>query len=230
LSHNKNFVIAIDGPSGAGKSTVAMLVARKLGFLYIDTGAMYRALTLKALRNKVPLDNREALIEMAKNSKIKLEMDEDEYKVFLDGEDVSKEIRKEEVSKASHFIASIPQIREILWRIQRSYRDTHNIVMEGRDIGSVVFPDAQIKVYLDASVDERAIRRYRQLKQQGIECSIEDIKKDIISRDEKDTNRDIAPLVKSDDAVVIDSTSMNINEVVNLIVDLYKKKRLEIDN
>ncbi|HPC30143.1 MAG TPA: (d)CMP kinase, partial [bacterium] len=198
--------------------------------LYIDTGAMYRALTLKALRNKVPLDNREALIEMAKNSKIKLEMDEDEYKVFLDGEDVSKEIRKEEVSKASHFIASIPQIREILWRIQRSYRDTHNIVMEGRDIGSVVFPDAQIKVYLDASVDERAIRRYRQLKQQGIECSIEDIKKDIISRDEKDTNRDIAPLVKSDDAVVIDSTSMNINEVVNLIVDLYKKKRLEIDN
>jgi len=227
LSHNKNFVIAIDGPSGAGKSTIAMLVAKKLGFLYVDTGAMYRALTLKALKNKIPLNNKEALIEMAKNSKIKLEMDKNGYRVFLDGEDVSKEIRKEEVSKASHFVASIPEIREILWRIQRSYRDTYNIVMEGRDIGSVVFPDAQIKVYLDASVDERALRRYKQLKQQGIECNIEDIKKDIISRDEKDTSRNIAPLVKSDDAVVIDSTSMDINREVDLIVDLYKKKCLK---
>ncbi len=222
MSRNK-FVIAIDGPAGAGKSTIAVLVAKKLGFLYVDTGAMYRALTLKALRNKIPLDDRNLLIEMARKSKIDLVMDKKTYRVFLDNEDVSKEIRKEEVSKASHFIASVPEIREILWQIQRSYRNNHNIVMEGRDIGSIVFPDAQLKIYLDASVDERVTRRYNQLKQQGIECNTEQLKKEIILRDKRDKNRKIAPLVKCKDAVVIDSTSMTIKEEVDLIVQVYKK-------
>ncbi|HPP67341.1 MAG TPA: (d)CMP kinase [bacterium] len=225
MSRNKRIVIAIDGPAGAGKSTVAALVAKKLGFLYVDTGAMYRALTLKALKNKISLTNKNLLIEMAQKTDIKL--DPETSRVFLDNKDVSTEIRNEQVSKTSHFIASIPEIREILWQIQRGYRDKYNIVMEGRDIGSVVFPDAQIKIYLDASVDERAKRRYKQLKQQNLEYDITEIKKEIILRDEKDRNRSIAPLIKAKDAAVIDTTSMNIPQVVNAIIKIYQQKYSE---
>ncbi|MCM8820473.1 MAG: (d)CMP kinase, partial [Candidatus Omnitrophica bacterium] len=159
----KNFVIAIDGPAGAGKSTVAKLVAKKLGFLYVDTGAMYRALTLKAINEKITFADEEKLIEMAKNTKIELQDNKINYKVFLDGKDVSETIRTEEVSKGTQFIASILPIREILWKMQRSFRERYDIVMEGRDIGSKVFPDAQLKIFLDASVKERAKRRYLQL-------------------------------------------------------------------
>ncbi|MCX7706152.1 MAG: (d)CMP kinase [bacterium] len=225
MKHNKkHFVIAIDGPAGAGKSTVAMLVAKKLGFLYVDTGAMYRALTLKALRQKLDLNDRQSLIEMARKSKIELFQNENHYKVFLDGKEITEEIRTEEVSRNSHFIASVPEIREILWDIQRSYRNNHNIVMEGRDIGTVVFPDAQIKIYLDASVEERTKRRYLQLKQQGIEIDIKKLKEEIIKRDEKDSKRDIAPLKKHPEAIVIDTTNMTIEEEVLLITEIYRKR------
>ncbi|MGC8805508.1 MAG: (d)CMP kinase [Candidatus Ratteibacteria bacterium] len=220
MSH-KHFVIAIDGPAGAGKSTVAILVAKTLGFLYVDTGAMYRALTLKALQRNLNLNNRNALIEMSRNTRIELVQNEDDYRVFLDGLEVTKAIRSEQVSKNSHFIASIPEVREILWSIQRSYREKYDIVMEGRDIGTVVFPDAQLKIYLDASVEERAKRRYLQLKQQGIETNIKDLKKEIILRDERDTNRDIAPLRKHPDAITIDTTCLTIEQVVSMIINLY---------
>ncbi|MGB9641737.1 MAG: (d)CMP kinase [Candidatus Ratteibacteria bacterium] len=220
MSH-KHFVIAIDGPAGAGKSTVAILVAKTLGFLYVDTGAMYRALTLKALQRNLNLNNRNALIEMSRNTRIELVQNEDDYRVFLDGLEVTKAIRSEQVSKNSHFIASIPEVREILWSIQRSYREKYDIVMEGRDIGTVVFPDAQLKIYLDASVEERAKRRYLQLKQQGIETDIKDLKKEIILRDERDTNRDIAPLRKHPDAITIDTTCLTIEQVVSMIINLY---------
>lgn len=223
----KNFVIAIDGPAGAGKSTVSKIVAKKLNFLYVDTGAMYRCLTLKAMRMGISWDDKERLIEMAKNTEIELK-DNEKYRVFVDGEDVSDEIRKEEVSKNSGYIASIIEIREILWEKQRSYREKYNIVMEGRDIGSKVFPDAQIKIYLDASVDERAKRRYLQLKEMGIEEDIEKIKKEIIERDEKDKNREIAPLIKSDDYYYIDTTNLKIEEVVEKIIKLYKQKTAKI--
>lgn len=223
----KNFVIAIDGPAGAGKSTVSKIVAKKLNFLYVDTGAMYRCLTLKAMRMGISWDDKERLIEMAKNTEIELK-DNEKYRVFVDGEDVSDEIRKEEVSKNSGYIASIIEIREILWEKQRSYREKYNIVMEGRDIGSKVFPDAQIKIYLDASVDERAKRRYLQLKEMGIEEDIEKIKKEIIERDEKDKNREIAPLIKSDDYYYIDTTNLKIEEVVEKIIELYKQKTAKI--
>lgn len=221
----KGFVIAIDGPAGAGKSTVAKLVASKLGFLYVDTGAMYRVLTLKAMRLKIPWDDTTKLIEMAKNTKIDLKQKEGELKIYMDGEDVTKEIRTEEVSKNTSYIASILPIREILWDYQREYRKNFNIVMEGRDIGSKVFPDAELKIYLDASVEERTKRRYKQLKEMGIEEEIEKIKKEIIERDEKDKKRKIAPLVKQDDYIYIDTSNLTIEEVVNTILKLYEYKK-----
>ncbi|MCM8816674.1 MAG: (d)CMP kinase [Candidatus Omnitrophica bacterium] len=220
---NKHFVIAIDGPAGAGKSTVAKMVAEKLGFLYVDTGAMYRALTFKALKQKLDLKNKKELIDMAKKSTIELLQVKGSYKVFLDGQDVTEEIRTEEISKNSHFVACIPEIRELLWNIQRSYREHNDIVMEGRDIGTIVFPDAQLKIFLDASIEERTKRRHSQLKQQGIDIDIETLRQEIIKRDEKDRKRDIAPLKKHPNAIVIDTTNMTIEEEVTLIIDLYKK-------
>ncbi|MCM8804589.1 MAG: (d)CMP kinase [Candidatus Omnitrophica bacterium] len=218
----KKFVIAIDGPAGAGKSTVSRIVAKRLNFLYVDTGAMYRVLTLKAIKQNIKWEEREKLIEMTKNTKIDLE-DNEEYKVILDGKDVSDEIRKEEISKNSGYIASILEIREILWEIQRSFREKYDIVMEGRDIGTKVFPDAQIKIFLDASIEERAKRRYLQLKEMGMEEDIEKIKKEIIERDKKDKNRKIAPLIKSDDYYYIDTTNLTIEQVVEKIIYLYRK-------
>jgi len=220
----KNFVIAIDGPAGAGKSTVAKIIANKLNFLYVDTGAMYRVLTLKAMKEKIPWDDKEKLIEMAKNTKIELYQDGEKYRVFMDGKDVSEEIRKEEVSKNTSYIASVLEIRKILWEKQRNFREKYDIVMEGRDIGTKVFPDAQIKIYLDASVEERAKRRYLQLKEMGIEEDIEKIKKEIIERDKKDKNREIAPLIKTDDYYYIDTTDLTIDEVVEKIMSIYKSK------
>ncbi len=217
----KNIVIAIDGPAGAGKSTVAKLVAKKLGFLYIDTGAMYRCLTLKSMENGINWEDKDKLIEIAKNTEIEF-ITNSEYKVIMDGKDVSKEIRDEIISKNTKYIASILEIREILWEKQRKYREKFNIVMEGRDIGSKVFPDAEIKIYLDASVDERAKRRYLQLKEMGIEEDIQKIKKEIIERDNRDKNREIAPLIKSDDYYYLDTTDLSIEQVVEKIINIFK--------
>lgn len=219
----KNLVIAIDGPAGSGKSTVAKLVAEKLAFLYVDTGAMYRALTLKAIKEKIPLTAEVKLVGMAKKTKIEFYRTACATRVLLDGEDVSDAIRTEEVSKSTHHIASILAVREILWDIQRSYRKTHNIVMEGRDIGSKVFPDAQVKIFLDASEKERAKRRHLQLKGMGLESDINKITFDMQERDRTDANRKIAPLKKLPEAFVIDTTCLTIEQVVDKIIALAKK-------
>ncbi len=219
----KHSVIAIDGPASAGKGTIAKLVAEKLKFLYVDTGAMYRAFTLKALKKKIPLDDENSLVNMVKTTSIELFTDDNKYKVILDGEDISEEIRTEEVSKKTHFIASILKIREILWQIQREYRKSYDIVMEGRDIGSIVFPDAEIKIYLDADIEERVRRRYIQLKESGQTTNKEAVKKSLIERDEKDKNRRISPLIKLPDTIYMDSTKMTIEEEVREIVRLALK-------
>lgn len=224
----KKFVIAIDGPAGSGKSTVAKLTASKLGFLYVDTGAMYRALTLKAINKHIPLSDVEKLTVMAKSTEIELRQQDNEYRVFTDSKDVTENIRTEGVSKGTHFIASILPIREILWKKQREYRERYNLVMEGRDIGSKVFPDAQLKVFLDASVKERAKRRYLQLKEMGIDENADKIEKEISERDERDRQRSISPLLKLPDAFYIDTTSLTILQVVDKVISLYQKKTFHV--
>jgi CMP/dCMP kinase len=224
----KKFVIAIDGPAGSGKSTVAKLTASKLGFLYVDTGAMYRALTLKAINKHIPLSDVEKLTVMAKSTEIELRQQDNEYRVFTDSKDVTENIRTEGVSKGTHFIASILPIREILWKKQREYRERYNLVMEGRDIGSKVFPDAQLKVFLDASVKERAKRRYLQLKEMGIDENADKIEKEISERDERDRQRSISPLLKLPDAFCIDTTSLTIPQVVDKVISLYQKKTFHV--
>jgi CMP/dCMP kinase len=224
----KHFVIALDGPAGAGKSTIAKRVATELGFLYVDTGAMYRALTLKALRNGTPLDDSSRLVTMARQTALVLEQAADGCRVILDGIDVSSGIRAEEVSRNSHYIAATLAIREIMWEMQRRYRETYDICMEGRDIGSVVFPDAQLKVYLDASVEERARRRCLQLREVGENPDTGEIRRQIAARDRRDTERAVAPLVRLPDAVYVDSTGMSIEDEVRLIVALYRQRAKEL--
>ncbi|MCL5408999.1 MAG: (d)CMP kinase [Candidatus Omnitrophica bacterium] len=221
----KHYVIAIDGPASAGKGTVARLVAERLKFLYVDTGAMYRAITLKALKENIPLDDETTLIKMAKETSIELIFNNNKYKVMTDGKDVSEEIRTEQVSQKTHFIASILKIREILWEMQRAYRKNYNLVMEGRDIGSIVFPDAEIKIYLDADIEERAKRRYKQLKENGHQVDIETVKKSLIERDEKDKNRTISPLKKLSESIYIDTTKMTIAQEVQQIVNIFYEMR-----
>ncbi len=216
----KNIVVAIDGPAGSGKSTVAKLVAEKLGFMYVDTGAMYRALTLKALQSNIYFNDTQRLIEMAKNTKIEFRMEGGKNLVFLDCIDVSQAIRTEDVSKATHHLASIFGIREILWCMQRQFREKFHIVMEGRDIGSKVFPDAQVKIFLDACLDERARRRFLQLKQMGIKEDIKKIQQEMYTRDKNDENRAISPLIKLPDAYVIDTTALTIQQVVDRIITI----------
>jgi|LSQX01.1.fsa_nt_gb cytidylate kinase len=219
----KNLVIAIDGPAGSGKSTVAKALAEKLGFMYVDTGAMYRALTFNAIRKNIPLTDVDRLVDMSKNAVMSFRIVKGKNRIFLNGEDVSDFIRTEEISKLTHHIASILTIREILWRLQRELRKDHNIVMEGRDIGSKVFPDAQIKIFLDASIKERAIRRYKQLKEMGIEGDINCIETDIRQRDKNDEERDIAPLVKLPDSHIVDTTGMEATQVADKIVSMIQK-------
>jgi len=221
----KHFVIAIDGPAGAGKSTIAKRVANELGFLYVDSGAMYRAVTLKAMRKGVPFDDKSALIACARRATIELLQAPDGCKVLLDGEDVGNAIRTEDVSKNTGPVASTLEIREILWDMQRNYRKEHDIVMEGRDIGSKVFPDAQMKIFLDASVAERAQRRFLQLQQQGLPADLAGIEQEIAARDERDRQRSIAPLLRLPDARYLDTTGLTMDDEVARIVAWYRSMK-----
>jgi CMP/dCMP kinase len=211
---NKLDIITIDGPAGSGKSTVARTVADKLDRLYIDSGAMYRALTLKCLNEKIEF-NKENILKEAKNIDIKLE----NKKVYLNGVDVSLEIRTPEVSSEIYLVAEIAEVRDIMVELQRKTAENNKCVMEGRDIGSVVFPDAKYKFYLDASVEERAKRRAGEYKQKNIIFDEDKLKSDIIERDNKDKNRDVGALKIVSDSIVIDTTSMSIDDVVSKILE-----------
>ena len=217
-------VIAIDGPAGSGKSTVAKLLAKKLGYLYVDTGAMYRALTYKALAEKVDLENENILTSLSRQTKILLKEKEGKLKVFVDGEDATENIREEAVTNNAFYVARAPAVRAEMVKQQREMAEENNLVMEGRDIGTVVFPGADLKVYLDASLKERAERRFLELKEKGVKTSIKRIEEEVKIRDEKDKSRKVAPLKVAKDAFVLDSTEMEIEEEVNLILKKWRDK------
>ncbi len=217
--------IAIDGPAGAGKSTVAKGVAKKLGFIYVDTGAMFRAMALYFLRNHLDVTKKEVLEQEVKNIEVTLKFEQGEQQVLLNGENVGGLIRTEEVGNTASIIAVNQAIRSRLLEIQQKIARENNVVMDGRDIGTCVLPNAQVKIYLTASSKERAKRRYEELLKKGVDCDINDIEEDIIKRDQADMNREIAPLRQAEDAVLIDSSHMTIEEVVDAIIEQYDQKK-----
>ncbi len=221
----KKLIIAIDGPVGSGKSTLARRVAQMLGYVYVDTGAMYRALALKALRRGLAFDgNDENLVSLARETRIDLRAEDGTQRVFLDHEDVTTAIRTPEVSQAASRIAVNPGVRHVLVAEQRRAGEQGGVVMEGRDIGSVVFPDAQLKIFLTASPETRAERRWREHQQKGDTIDLRRTLEEIRERDRRDQGRATSPLVRASDAVVVDSTAMEPEEVARLVVMLAKDK------
>jgi len=216
----KNCKIAVDGPAGSGKSTIAKIIAEKKGFLYIDTGAMYRAVTYNCLKNKIDIDNPIEVTNICKNSKIKLVKTENILKVFVNEKEVTKEIRTREVTNNVYKIAGNSEVREMLVHQQRQFSNDNTVIMDGRDIGTVVFPKADLKIYLDASVKERTKRRYDELVEKGEKIDFEKLMQEVIDRDNSDKNRKVGPLKIAEDAVVLDTSNMNIEEVVNKILNL----------
>jgi cytidylate kinase len=220
--------LAIDGPAGAGKSTVAQLVAREVGYLYIDTGAMYRAATILVLRAKIPLDHQNTIAELIRHSIIELlpadAHSHEKIRVFLNNEDVSSEIRSKEVTAAVSAVSSVMQVRELLVEKQRKMAGAGGVVIDGRDIGTVVIPDADLKIFLTASPEVRAQRRYEELLSLGQAVDLETILHEIVERDRKDSNRAISPLLQAQDAIMILSDNMTINQVVDTIIKLCDRR------
>jgi cytidylate kinase len=217
------FNVAIDGPAGAGKSTIAKAVAAKLGFIYVDTGAMYRAIALYLLNHNIASDDEKAIEESLDDINVEIAYVDGSQQVLLNGDNVSKEIRREEVGNMASATSVYGCVRSKLLSLQRELARKSDVIMDGRDIGTCVLPDAQVKVYLTASVDCRAQRRYKELVEKGETPVLEDIKKDISDRDYRDMHRDIAPLKQAEDAVCVDSSDMTIQEVVDTIVGLCEK-------
>lgn len=212
-------IIAIDGPAGSGKSTVAKEVAKRLGCLYVDTGAMYRAIALKAINSDINLEDEAALLAVARKAKIDLKMEGSKSRTFLDGQDVSFAIRKQELTNKVFYIARSPELRKHMVKLQRALAEGSSCaVLEGRDIGTVVYPDAHKKFYLDAHFDERVKRRHKELGEMGQKVSLKEIEEDVRYRDHIDKTRQVAPLKKADDAIYIDTTKMSVEEVVEKII------------
>ena len=216
------YSVAIDGPAGAGKSTIAKKVAKEKDFIYIDTGAMFRAMAVYFLRCGIAADDHEKISEAVKDVNVTISYVNGEQQVFLNGENVTGQLRTEEVGNMASASSVNGDVRKKLLELQRKLAATANVVMDGRDIGTVVLPNADVKVYLTASVEVRAQRRYKELIEKGLSADIEQIKKDIEERDYRDMNRDIAPLRQAEDAVLVDSSYMTIDESVQAILDLIK--------
>ncbi|MFM5576604.1 (d)CMP kinase [Aeromonas sp. 602200] len=211
-------VMTIDGPSGAGKGTLCQLLAEKLGWHLLDSGAIYRVLSLAALHHDVELDSEASLVPLAANLDVQFQVEGDLVKVILEGEDVSRTIRTEEVGNAASKIAAFPRVREALLRRQRAFRQAPGLIADGRDMGTVVFPEAEVKIFLDASAEERAQRRYKQLQDKGFDVNFERLLTEIRERDDRDRNRATAPLKPAEDALVVDSTAMTIDEVLATVL------------
>lgn len=212
--------VAIDGPAGAGKSTIAKLVAKEKGYIYVDTGAMYRGLAIHFLDKGIQPQETEKVIEACKNAEVTIAYEDAVQHVYLNGKDISSRLRNEEVGNMASVTSAIPEVRKKLLELQQNLAKTQNVIMDGRDIGTCVLPHADVKVYLTASVETRAKRRYQELQEKGEDCNLEEIAHDIEERDRRDMTREIAPLKQAEDAVLVDSSDMTIAEVVKTIVDL----------
>lgn len=219
-----SYNIAVDGPAGAGKSTIAKLVAKKLSFIYVDTGAMYRAMALYMLQNKIGKEDGNTIGKNCQNADILISYENGEQQVLLNGTNVTACLRTEEVGNMASAVAKNKEVRIKLVDLQQKMAKTQNVIMDGRDIGTCVLPNADIKIYLTASSEERASRRYKELVEKGIDCNLEEIEADIIARDEQDMNRKESPLRQAEDAVLVDSSHMTISEVADRIIELFKEE------
>lgn len=215
--------VAIDGPAGAGKSTIAKAAAKELGFIYVDTGALYRAVAYNAFKNGV-IDDEQGIISMLDDTKVELKYVEDVQSVYLNGEDVSGFIRTPEISMGASKVSAIPQVREFLLNLQREIAKTNNVIMDGRDIATVVLPDAEVKIFLFASPECRAERRYKELVEKGENVSFDDVLKDVNQRDYQDSHREIAPLKPSEESIMADTSELTLQESIDLIVNTIKEK------
>ncbi len=216
--------VAIDGPAGAGKSTISRQVAKALGFIYVDTGALYRAVGLNALRKGIDTDDAEAVAESVKDISVELKYENGEQAVFLNGENVSAFIRTPEASMAASKVSAVPKVREFLFGLQQEIAAKNDCVMDGRDIGTVVLPNAQVKIFLTASAEARAQRRYKELIEKGEQVDYENVLAEMKQRDYNDSHRAVAPLKAADDAVTVDTTSLNLEESIEKIKNVIKEK------
>ncbi len=216
--------IAIDGPAGAGKSTIAKTASKELGYIYVDTGALYRTVGLNALRLGKDTKSEAEVVPTLENLQVSLRFVDGEQRVFLGDEDVSTAIRQNEVSMAASNVSAIPKVREFLFDLQRDIAKKNNCIMDGRDIGTVVLPDAQIKIYLTASAEARADRRYKELVEKGQDVNYDDILKEIELRDYQDIHREIAPLKKADDAVLVDTTKLTLEESIDHMLSVIRER------
>ena len=219
--------IAIDGPAGAGKSTIAKRLAKKLGFIYVDTGAMYRAMAYYFLQHDIDAKDEKAIAAVCPDVTVTITYENGEQQVILNGEHVNGVIRNEEVGNMASSTSVYPVVREKLVELQRQLAKSADVIMDGRDIGTCVLPDAQVKIYLTASSATRAKRRFDELTEKGVSCDLAEIEKDIIDRDYRDMHRDTSPLCQAKDAVLVDSSEMNIDEVVDAIYQVYSKVKKE---
>ena len=219
-----SFIVGIDGPAGSGKGTVTKKIANILGLTNIDTGSTYRCVALEVLNKNISLDDKEKIIDIAKNIKIDIKSLPDGDKIFLNGKEVTKEIRSKEVTKIVSPVSSIKEVRFEMVKLQRKLAEGKNVIMEGRDICTYVFPNADVKIYLDASVEERAKRRYKENQEKNIEMTYEEVYENIKKRDENDKAKEIGALKITADSIVVDTTNLSIDEVVEKIIDIIKRR------
>ena len=219
-----SFNVAIDGPAGAGKSTIAKLVAKEMGYIYVDTGAMYRAVALDVLRQGIAPEDEVSIAQVCENVVVEIKYVDGAQQVLLNGENVTTMIREEAVGNMASATSVYSCVRSKLLSLQQELASKEDVIMDGRDIGTCVLPNAQVKIFLTASVETRANRRYKELQDKGVECNLQEIMKDIEDRDYRDMNREISPLKQAEDAILVDSSDMTIDEVVNCIVSHCKER------
>lgn len=219
----EKIAVAIDGPSGAGKSTIARAAAQKLGFIYVDTGALYRSIALVAYRANLPTEDVSGVCELIKKSKIEIRYEDGVQNVCLDNENVSEIIRTPEVTRYASLVSAVKEVREYLLDVQRDMAKTNNVIMDGRDIGTVILPNAQVKIFLTASAEERAKRRYDELVAKGIDVNFDEVLHDMQERDLQDYTRKTAPLKKADDAIELNTDKLNLTESIQLVLEIITK-------